>query len=274
MRATVLRWLYRIVAPRHPRGWLDVQAVYKQDAEPTTMWVHCHGMERWNLPNVEFVGVPLDLGGYAHGLMFEIVGYMKNEKPIGPDENLGGLLVSEDQPAIHYATARHVSRLDDPAHDGFLRFVDFEQPLEAGFPFRLFAAHLCALGMAAGSPEKAESMLQRAIEIFPHGPTAEMPPEQYEEGSNPNNWAVWLSLGLSLCSQERLEEGIECFKEAVARYPAGARAKAKQIRADVAEGTFIWPADAPEARFWTELDVDAVRREVLTKYDRESQITR
>lgn len=99
-----LRWMYRILAPRHPRGWLDIHALVSETDPNILCSVHCHGMARWNLPNIEIVNVPGDLGGYAHGILCDITGYMRAQRPIKPDENLGGLFVSKQQIVPHQCT--------------------------------------------------------------------------------------------------------------------------------------------------------------------------
>ena len=51
---------------------------------------------------------PLDTNAFScHGIMFEILGYLKSEKSIKPDEDMGGCFVSEDQVAGHLCTFRY-----------------------------------------------------------------------------------------------------------------------------------------------------------------------
>lgn len=132
----LLKLFYRVVSPTHPRGWLDFHSVHNGNG---TTWVHCHGMEKWKLPNIEFVDVPEDLPGYAHGIAMSLLDYMKNQKRIGSGEHFGGALVSENQMIAHFATLHEISRPDDEHHNNVLRVVDYKEDKEARFPFRLFA---------------------------------------------------------------------------------------------------------------------------------------
>ena len=47
MYDTLICFLYRVIAPGHPRGHVRFHTVYEEPAG--TFWVHTHGMSRWNL---------------------------------------------------------------------------------------------------------------------------------------------------------------------------------------------------------------------------------
>jgi len=253
---TLVRWLCRILLPNHTRGWLDYHAVWEDEADPPRLlWVHCHGMERWGLPNVEMVDVPEDLRGYAHGIMLEIVGYMKREKPIGSDEHGGGLLVAGDQRGYHQFTARAAPPRAVPDHDGMLRIVDYEEPVKAGFPHRLMAMHLCAVADTMKRPSKQEPLYRRSVEISP-GEPAQSLEDKPKEGGNPGNALSWEGLGNCLCELGRVEEGLRCVEEAVARFPSWAREFQKGIRKEVA--AMPGAPEDPWFQFWLDLDIPAV----------------
>lgn len=262
MRQTLLRWMYRILAPRHPRGWLEVEAV-GEDESGGTVWVHCHGMERWELPNVEIVGVPADLRGYAHGILFDVTGHMKSSRGIRPDEGFGGLLVSRRQRGRHEGTLRPVERPDDPAHSGALRIVDFGQPADSGFPRRLFAVHLVSLADLARGPATREKLFRRAVAIWPGDPTTATTEGPFEPGSNENNFLAWEGLGDALCDRGRFDDGILHLEEAVARCPRWAREFAEHIRSQY--GPRASESADPRFTFWSQLDVEEVRRRVLER---------
>jgi len=48
----LVRFFYRVFAPSSARGFLDMHAVHEDDAG-STLWIHSHGMSRWNLPDLE-----------------------------------------------------------------------------------------------------------------------------------------------------------------------------------------------------------------------------
>ncbi len=247
MYDALIRLLYRVIAPGHPRGRVRFDAVYEEPAG--TLWVHTHGMSRWGLHEIEFVGIPYALRGYAHGLLFDIIGYMRTQKPILPDEDLGGLFVSQDQPAYHLSTARLVSRPSDSSHSSALRFVDFKATVETGFPRRLFASHIAALASTERSAVKRESMFRTALELFP--PAAEQEGEDPRE--NANNWAALEGLGNALCDLGRAEEGLQCLSRAAAASPRAMRSLAEHFRSAIGRGEFPSPDSDPRSRFWNDL---------------------
>jgi hypothetical protein len=268
LHSTAVRWMYRILAPGHPRGWIDVHAVVEEQG--TGLWIHTHGMGRWRLADIEMVGVPPDLRGYAHGILFDVIGYMKREKPIRADENFGGMLISRDQIVVEYCTFRRVSGRPERDPQGeYLRIVDLGEPEGAGFPFRFFAAHLCALGRAARNLQKQVRLLRRATELDP-GDCSQNPQDLGACDSNPGNYFSWEALGDALCDLGRGEEGIECLREAAARWPFAAADYAGHIRQLVQNGELPPPDQDARSRFWCELDVDDNLRQILARHPREA----
>lgn len=250
------RLLYRVLAPSHPRGRTDIHAVIESD-RGGTLWVHTHGLRKLDLYEIEFVGVPGELRGHAHGILFDIMGYMKAEKPIGPDEHIGGAFVHPEQRAGHYATSRLIERPNDPPHSGVLRFVDYMQPAESGFPAKLFAAHILALSDRERSPSARERAARLALRLHPGDR-----PDPESEGSpdrNPGNWASWDTLGHALCDQGKVEEGLRCFEEVVRRCPAAALRMAEIFDEAVAAGALPPPGTDPRSSFWLGLDRAALR---------------
>jgi hypothetical protein len=256
-----IRLLYRVITPRHPRGWLDFHA-FGEDAG--TLWIHCHGMERWQLPNLEMIGVPVDLRGPAHGLLCEMLGYMRTVKPMNADENFGGNFVGgEQQAVVHLGTLRPVPDRD-AAHVNLLRVVDYKQPTDAGFPAKLMATHLCALADVAKSPREAERLVRRAVEIFPGDFAADVSGAEdaadfLGEIQHETNLYGWERLGTCLAGLGRFDEAIACYEQAVARCPAWGRHYATFF---LGQAGASLPDQHPIMRFWAGLDADAVRRRV------------
>jgi len=252
LRGSLLRGFYRILAPRHPRGWLDFLA-FDDDRDPSRFSaVRCYGMSRWRLSDLEIVDVPCDLGGYAHGIMFDIVGYMRRERPIKADETLGGALVSEDQLALHFCSFRAVRRDDDPRVQDFLQVVDRGEPAASGFPRRLFAAHLIALADKTRRVGKQIEMLRRAVEIHP-GESGSGAADDAAVVENPGNFFGWLGLGDALCGDAQHDEGLECLRTAVDHWRHGGREHARAIVAAIGAGRLPGPDHDARARFWTDV---------------------
>jgi hypothetical protein len=247
MYDTLIRLLYRVIAPGHPRGHVRFDAVREEPAN--TLWIHTHGMSRWGLHEVEFVGVPYELRGYAHGLLFDIIGYMRTQKPILPDQDLGGFFVSESQPVYHIATARLVKRMTDSPHVSTLRFVDYKTPAESGFPRRLFAAHITALAADERSAARRETMFRKALELFPPG--AEQ--EGKDPRENANNWVALEGLGTALCDLGHMDEGLAILSRAATASPRAMRSLAAHIRGAIASGQLPSPESDPRSRFWSNL---------------------
>jgi hypothetical protein len=256
IHGTLVRTMYRILAPGHPRGRTDMHAVFETD-RGDTLWIHTHGLEKLGFRELEFVGVPNALRGYAHGMLFDIMGYMKEVKPIEADEHFGGLLAHPEQRVVHYATTRGIDRPDEPEHDGFLRLVDRDRPADSGFPRRLFAAHIASLAERERSPEARERISRLALDAYKGSPE-----EWRAEGEvevNPGNWLAWEVLGHALYDQRNGREGERCFQEVVERCPAAALRLSEIYREGIAAGA-LPPAEVdPRSRFWLSLEAGKLR---------------
>ena len=259
LHGTVTRLFYRVVAPKHPRGRTNFHAVWEDDRQET-LWVHTHGMKALGLHEIELTGVPVALRGYAHGILFELMGYMAGVKPIGADEHIGGAFLDENQKVLHFATARLIERPDDPAHHGFLRFVDYQRDAASGFAGRLFAAHIATLAERERSPVAREQGARLSLAAY-SGSEAEWRCEADLE-RNPGNWLAWVTLGNALADQGRIEEGLKCFKEVMERCPAAAL-RFTEIYADaIRDGQLPPPEMDPRSKFWMSRDRAALRSEL------------
>jgi len=244
---------YRCVAPDHPRGWLDVHAVRGEAGPEPLLWIHSHGMERFDRPDVEIIDVPLDLGGHVHAILFDVVDALKNGGPLASGEELRGPFVSQDQRGIHVMTLHTIRRPDDPEHDGFQRIVDRGEAPESGFPKRLLATHLCSLADTKGSPGDREVRYSRAIELFPGEPAPRDTSTSFEPGTNPGNFLSWYGRAEALCDLDEVDEGLRCLRQAIIRCPAWARKFSQHIRDNAPKRG---GEDEPLSKFWIENDID------------------
>lgn len=213
-------------------------------------------MNRWNLPDIEFRDVPVDLLGPAHGILMAITGYMKSTQAIAADETFGGYFTGREQPVSHYATLRRPSK-PEPGHDNILRVVDLNEPATAGFPHRLFAAHLIALGDGVKSLERREALIRRATQIFPGAP-GENPEDISLTQTNPNNFVGWHALGVTLGELDRTDEAIAAFEQAIIRWPYGASDFASYVRERIRTGQWPDAASDPVATFWSTVDIPGI----------------
>ncbi|GAB5562588.1 MAG: hypothetical protein SynsKO_42350 [Synoicihabitans sp.] len=209
-------------------------------------------MDKWSLSNLEIVNVPNDLSGYAHGIMFEILGYIKGQKAVAEDENMGGCFVSDEQIVVHKCTFRRSIQEDEPVDKDFLRIVDFEQPLDSGFPRKLFAAHLFSLASEERNPLKQIDLLEKSVRIYP----GEENPSLIDEDSgadNPGNFFSWELLGNAYLDIGEETKGLETLNTAYKKWPYGMSKNAEVIAGEIRKGNLPSPEDDSRARFWIDI---------------------
>lgn len=259
LHGVAVRTLYRILAPRHPRGWVDVHHVIT-DATGVG-WVHTHGMTRLNLPEVEMVDVPPHLAGYCHGILFDVIGYLRHVKPIADGESFGGNLVSEDQVVPHQATMHAVT--NDEHHRNVLRVVDQGLQRDGGFPRKLVAAHLLALADQERRPNRQERLSRMAIDIYPGGD--ETPGSVEEAWRNPNNYFGWDKLAVSLADQGRSDEAAAAWDESAVRWPEAASRFATHVVERMKAGHIPPPEADPSTAYWRDFAIATVQERVAKK---------
>lgn len=209
-----------------PHGWADYHCVEEPEG---TLWIHTHGLRRWRLPDLEFVGVPARMRGYAEQLMFEFVAHGRKSQMLGGDMDIEGIFSAPRQNFRQLATLRWVLH-EDRQHQDTLRIVDWDQPRDSGFPRRLFASHIAAWAEFAQTPESKEAMCRRALAIFPGNflemtAGADIVPGKADltDLQQRANLPVYLSLAESLFAQGRAGEACGYLEEAIARCPGWAQ---------------------------------------------------
>jgi len=143
----------------------------------------------------------------------------------------------------------------DQDHERTLRIVDVGEPMQSGFPARLFAAHLVARGQGQTDAIKAERLFRQAIELFPGevaraGDAADYDPADGDLTAlqAKSNLGAWLGLSLALRAQNRTPEACDAAAEAIARSTEWARLYRDHfVRTDGRQDTYM--------HFWRDLDV-------------------
>lgn len=156
----LLNLFYRIVAPNNPRGW--IQVYIEDDTENKgKKHIFTDGMQKWHIQNIEFSAVPEDLAGRVHGLIFEIINYLKNISPIKAGETFGM--------QTHSLTV--VGKMI-PGEGERLKIVDVDHPasqIENAFPSKMLHTAIVAEVSDSHSTLPADKeiiLLKRAIELF------------------------------------------------------------------------------------------------------------
>lgn len=247
------RLLRRLFDLDDPHGWADYHCVEAADG---TLWVHCHAPLR-RQPGLEFVGVPADMRGHAHQLMFGILAHGRTGHPMAADCDIEGEFSAPLQNFRQMATLRRTDH-EDAEHHGMLRIVDWDQPAESGFPRRLFAAHIMAWAEFTEDADKKEAMCRRALAIFPGyflemtagadilPGKADLTDTQFRA-----NLSAYITLAHALFDQGRAKEGIGYLEQAIARCPGWACAHRHHL-------LNTYRAKDRYIDFWRGTDIEAI----------------
>lgn len=203
----------------NPLGWADYHVVEERRG---TLWVHCHGLKRRKGYELEFVGVPANLRPEAVRLLMGIIRMQRGGAKFAPDTDFAGRFTSTKQSFTQIGTFR-LSARNDSDHEGTLRIVDYGEPLHAGFPARLFSAHLTARGQSQTDAKKAEKFFRQSIELFPGEIADATDASEYDPGDGDitalqakSNLGARLGLALALRAQGRVADAKTKAIEAIA----------------------------------------------------------
>ncbi|UCH74608.1 MAG: hypothetical protein JSU82_01775 [Rhodospirillales bacterium] len=245
------RLMYRIFGRANPRGWADYHSAPERRG---TLWVHCHGPARRGGANLEFIGVPTALRAAALQLMFALVAEMRAGRRFRADEDFAAPLSSKRQSFMQIGTLR-ATAWSDRDHAGMLRVVDYREPLQSGFPLRLFASHIAARATLAEDPARKEALCRKSLAVFA-GDFTDLADAIGVDGSDADltelqnrcNLLGYTGLAEALCAQNRHSEACGIIVDAIARCPGWARGYREQLLA----------SGAPEnlyTRFWHDADI-------------------
>ena len=211
------------------------------------------GMSKWELADLEISNVPEALIGYAHGILFELTGYSKNNKPLLANENLGGYLAHGNQRLVNFATFR--------TKDTRLEVLDIENPETGTFPRRLFASYLTEGALNNRNRSKRREELRLAIDC--HKEFAILNREeidaQFKEGKNVNNYGAFQNYGDELLDIKD-DSGWDYIFEAVRRCPSFALDISNDIKSQFGDNL----PDDERFQFWAELDEERIEQIIKT----------
>ena len=246
----VSKFFTRMFSSGDPRGWGDYHIMPDSG---DTLWVHTHGLDNYDLLNLEFEGVPSDLRGAAVELMLALVRHARMEQHFEVDGDFSGAMSSDETAFLQFGTLRDTNH-GDAEHRGLVRVVDRGEPMGAGFPARLFASHLAARAKKVSSAKRREAMYSRALEIFPGDPAPQdMRVHESAAGldmtelQQTSNLAARIGLSDALLERHKRDEGLRILEETIAFCPGWAR----QRQHEVASGATDF-----NAGFWAEANID------------------
>ena len=242
---------YRFFKHSNPLGWADYHVV---DERRGTLWIHCHGLKRRKGYELELTGVPAKLRNEATRLLMGIIAMQRGGGKFSPDCDFAGRFTASRQSFSQIGTFRLSSR-SDSEHEGTLRIVDYGEPLHAGFPVRLMAAHLVARGQSQSDPKKAETFFRRSLELFPGEIAQAEDAAEYDPVDGDitalqakSNLGARLGLSLALRAQDRIAEARSNAVETIARCYDWARLyRDRFVQTD--------PTDDAYRRFWRDADL-------------------
>lgn len=252
LKGGVSRFFTRMFNSGDPRGWADYHIVPESG---DTLWVHTHGLDNFNLLDLEFEGVPVDLRAAAIELMLALVRHSKTDIHLEADGDFRGRVTDEDSDFLQAGTLRPTNH-GDAEHRALLRVVDLGAPTGAGFPARLFASHLAAKAEDTASAKKSMAMCRRALEIFPGEPA----PQDMRVDETGGGWDMTdlqqisnlgarIGLADALLALDEREEALQVLEEAIAYCPGWAH----QYQPEAARG-----GNDFHARFWADADIGAI----------------
>lgn len=247
------RYFRKFFMPDDPRGWADYHIVPERRG---TLWIHCHGARRRIGADLEFVAVPPELRPVAIELLFALIRQFSGRRAVAADAPVAVRPLSKAQAFAHVATLRAAPRTDK-RHQGILRIVDHEAPMNAGYPYRLFATHLVAKATRQADTKRKESLYRRAIDIFPgdfagdEGTVFDPSAPDLTALQNRSNLAAYLGMAEILRTQRRMGEAAGFLEPAIARCPTWAMAYREHLLQS-------YSADDPYLRYWKDVNIGEI----------------
>jgi len=234
VRTYLVRMLYRLISPNHPRGWIELDWEEMSDG---SMRVFSEGLAKFDLPELEMLDCPADqvLLGYCHGIMFIAIGALqlsqKEGRSIGDGETVDLRTNEDEEQALVrlISVGQRVFRLEDLEHGPNL------------FPSCAAATYIL------NAAEKMRPL--KALEAA--GLAAEIHAKQFNfEAVKPNedefhtalgrsNARAYYLIGDALVALNREDDALEAIEEGVARAPF----MAERIKVDLVEQSDLGPIE-------------------------------
>lgn len=86
LRSRLVKLFYRIIDPKHPRGWIEIDWEELPDGR---LRLFSEGLDRYDLPDLEILDCPYnrDILGYCHGILYVAIGALQQSKSQGRHVN-------------------------------------------------------------------------------------------------------------------------------------------------------------------------------------------
>jgi hypothetical protein len=198
---------------------------------------------------LELAEVPLEIEQESIDLLARLAERIETEKPTRDGDAIAGAFVADEQPVVHIATLRIVSRTIVPGSEELFRIVDYEEAASERLPQRLLATHLALLAWRATSSRTKLELARRSIDLFPGEPAGDDGEFAFGRGENLGNFLAWEMLGDGLVDTGDPVAGLEALRNATLRCPAWARDFAAHLRS-----TPNLPENDPRVEFWLDYE--------------------
>lgn len=102
LHTRLVKLFYRVVAPRHARGWIDIDW---ETTDHNGVRIFSEGLDRFNLPNLEITDCPSDPNvlGYLHGMLYVAIAILQGSQesgvPIKSGDTIDIRTPDEEEPA-------------------------------------------------------------------------------------------------------------------------------------------------------------------------------
>jgi hypothetical protein len=224
-RSRMVKLLYRVLSPRHPRGWIEIDW---EEMPNGTLRLFSEGLDRFDLPEIEIVDCQADqtLLGFCHGMMFVAIAALHAskgmEKPICDGDTLDLRSDHEEDPALVRLHAMSES---------LLRLHDLDSS-RGQFPCAAAAAYILNSAMkmrpidALNAADLAAAIHAKEFDFKEIRPTE----NEFHLVLSQSNARAFYVAADALAALNRQDDAVNALKEAVARAPF----MADEIRIDIA----------------------------------------
>ena len=215
LRTRVVKTLWRLLTPKHPRGWIDIDWEEQGDQK---LRVFTEGLARFDLPDLEICDCDPDqvLLGYCHGVIFIAIGALqlsqKDARAINDGDILDLRAIEEEQQVV--------VRLGKQRDDLF-RLMD-QTPEGDRFPATAMANYILNAAEKMTNPVRVLEAADLATQIHAKDfAYAALRPDEdtFAAVVDASNARAYYTLADALHATGQEQEALAALEEAVARAP-------------------------------------------------------